>query len=1162
MSTPPSRPPPPPPPKKAKPAPPPPAASAASATVAVASASAHAAAAAASSPAPAPAAVATRSRSRSPSSSRYSQPAAKVRRTVASSPSLERSPSHPDDHAHVIHPPKRSRSPSPRMAPRRDVRRVWNRRALENSGISDKLLAAFDAFTNQVPPIPTTTDLSRKIPIRNMRKWITDLETHEHDQLWDRFVTVLRTDTSVQDAWGDDWDHDLCRFILGVLVSDDQTKNRADKKQSRQAVNNAIKRELTCPIESGSSSRSKTFRDLFREKCSAGHVSVPVLVDTSSKTHRPPSIPHLPAGGPEPYAHAPSLVLTTTTPSHDQGPPHGEFAANFPIHFSKRKLLLSDRITPGMTARYREECATDEWGRTAWWQLGVDQAVSTLPFLLAKHSLFELRTLLLDFRWIRRTFQCADFAHGMRQEVSTLGYDLLLEMARRDIGRFPAVDIEGFRLIRNAIMVIIPILATDSIVDSKDENFVAHLATQLVGRLLNLKRRFPNIACLIQSIELHAPRPWLRPLNACFQEPRTDIKIAVPSNGTFTPHLIVLSEDGSLLAASGTRKVSKKTATSTKSLVSMTSGVSITSMSKSTSADKSDLRIGRNVSSIWLWDVESGKRVGVVDKIPSWVRCMALARDHSCVIAETIDGLFFWKLEKDKDEYRISSRVEATPRPKWVTSITPTVGNHGVLTTSRSDSDPVITLWNTETGRQMKSFSKVTSKATCTDVSMDGEYFASGHNNAFLHLWDLTSNDLEPVLSFKNEGNVAENGQQHAVLSKVNRTQDNHQLKTISVSFYEKGQESWLAAVSADEFIRVWGLPPRSITRGGNKSFVTSIRTAVLRCPYVRDVQWSDFGWFFSAGDDGIARMWSRTENGLWEQHAIGRKKRERDSDISAVLVSSGKQSSFVATYVTKSPYVTVWNMVGFVGPNSEVKRRKQLYRSYFSMVGDSVDARDIQHLTALEKTTRRGGESRMVVNGHGGESVNGMAGYGFGDNLRLIREELQKKFNKLDIKNATKLVDDMHPRLIMKPEEEGRPLEVCFEQPVIYGVSGTFKTAETGVSGSSGMKGEGGGAEIGGNGNSSGDGATGGKEMGKGRRGMVAALQDGAIGIFELEEAEGRSGKLKEESGVAGGGKGGAKGKEEKESKDKGKGVKMAGGASGTEMEVVVVDGDVGESG
>lgn len=767
------------------------------------------------------------------------------------------------------------------------------------------------------------------------------------------------------------------------------------------------------------------------------------------------------------------------------------------------------RLLPLVTGRqgynkleeYRDKCnPVDEWGRTAWWRLSSEEAVRNLPKLLAEHSAWELRSMLLDFRWIMHTFRYVDFSQGMRQ-LPTLGYDELLSLMRQDRRRrFPLVEVEGFRLIRNALMLIVPILARDEIDDPTEKGFLAHLATQLVGRLLNLKRRFSVIADLIQSIQLHAPRPWLRPLTPCFQEPSTDIKIAVPSYGTFTPHLIDLSHDGKLLAISGTEKVRNvKIPTTVKTEASV----------DTKKPAQVPPGIVKKNCSIRVWDVESGKLAWVVDNISSFVRCLALAWDCSCVAGETVDGLFFWRLQKEDKYYLTPARIDATPRPKSVTSITPTVEGRFVLTTSRSIEEPAISLWDTSTGQQTKVFQAVLSRATCVDVSMDKEYFASGHKNGFIHLWNLWSKgvgDFEPVLSFKNEGDIPENGQQHVDLARTNTTADNSKTATVSISFLDTGGDSsWLAAAAADDVIRVWLLPPRSITRK-SKTFVSSLRRAVIKCPRVREVQWSLRGGFFSSGDDGIVRLWRKRKTGRWEPHAIGKDKREHPSTLSTVFVSSGKKSELVATYVTKSPYVTVWDTYAFQGEDEcEIRERAKLYRPYFCVVKDSIDSTDIAHLTTLKRVSGRGDTAATGANRNAGQEAQtrGMSNYALWDSVSLIRTELEWYFSTLGLKYATKASGELNPRLWTMPTEGLRvPLEICFEQPVIHGVSGTFKTA-TMVRANINSKI----AQTFANAYklmSQGTGEIGLEEEEEETHGTVVALLNGEIGIFELHDVLG----------------------------------------------------------
>lgn len=909
-----------------------------------------------------------------------------------------------------------------------------------------------------------------------MRSWIAKLEHADTQPVWDALISVLRCDTSAFQTWGSKWDHDFCRFSLGVLVS--------DSSQTRQAVNNAIKRELTCPIESGASSRGKTFRDLFREKCRQGSVQLPPLDHAStsrpssnnSSIHPsfPPlsqhpltvSPPSLPISSCFISSKLPQFPLHTTSlssvGSHDQNQPGKSYIS------SQRSLSLDGNHLSNL----KGQCGRDEWGRTAWWELPSDYDVQLLPPLLLQFQLFDLRTLLLDFRWVMRTFRCLDFSRGMRQ-IPTEGYDFLLNHAKVSALPLPPAEIESFRLIKNAMMLIMPILWNQYSDKPKDHGFIAILATQLVGRLLDLKRRFAAIALFIDSIKTHTPRPWLLPLTRCLQEPRMDIKLAVPSNGVFTPHLIALSEDGSLLVTSGAYvEVSSEVKSDIKSETKQDSSYTETFQAK---------RDRRKNGSILIWDVESGKQCDCT-KTSNFVRHLTIARDNGCIIAETVDGLYFWELCKDGDKWSISAPIEASQsqRLKSLSSIT-AAKTRLVLTTHRIPSQPTIALWNTRDGERKKIFEAVKSNANCLDVSRSGDFFASGHDNGYIHLWNISEN--EPVLSFSNEGNG--NGQQQVeALEEVN----NHALeyfrysssrRTVSISFLEKGEDRWLAAVSQNHVIRIWRLPPRTISKDQWKTFVSSLRTAVIRCPLVQDVQWCDNGKFFTGGDDGVARMWELSKTRTWMWFDIGKEGKRESSNLSTVLVSCGKHSRFVATYVTKSPYVTVWDMSNS-GSDAE-PWREPLYRSYFPMVRNSVDARDMGHLSTHQHMNDEMMKCVMDSNTDASQKT-------------LDTGELQL-FQNHDNPNCTSIEGDMQPWLRMKLETWKDELRVCFEQPVRSGASGKFLGLKLEP-----RKGEPTQYLMGNSTVNNTDVAQ--------HHGMVATLQDMTTGIFQVQDVEGEGGK------------------------------------------------------
>lgn len=1010
-------------------------------------------------------------------------------------------------------------------------RRGWNRPDLEKGGISPTLLSTLDNFTANIPPILNQVDHGKKTPNRDMRGWITSLQEPTYAPLWDSLINTLRSDSTAESYWGQMWDRHLCRYILGVVVPKEKSSpNLEGRSQTRQAVNNAIKRELECHYEprkfqqrGGKSGRSKTFRDLFREKCRDAGVPVPPYEDSREpQTIIPQTLPPpLPPTLRSKTIHSSALAEPSSAiPRMDifvhASSPSKNTALSSPEGIHRPYPDSNENLTEELPS-LRAACQfSNEWGQTAWWNLRSDHHVRKLPYALLHNHLYELRSLLIDFRWIKRSFKCIDYSTGMHQPP-TEGYDIMISALRKNDGKFSAVEVEGFRLIRNAVMLTLPIVKEDVAAKYKDVSFYAHLATQLTGRLLDLKRRFPNIACLLHSIEMYAPRPWLRPLSRCFLQPKTDIRLVVPSNGTFTPHLIVLSDDGKILVTSGTTRTQKDLPESG----------------------------SRKVHMIRVWDVENGQCILENKKVQNFVRQLALNRDKSCISFETIGGLFFWHLRTSNGRTTIARVVEALSKATDVTSITPTAHADYVLTTHRwqeEENQSMMALWNTE-GKLEKKYMSVKSNANCIDVSSDGNSFASGHDNGFIHLWSLTGDsDANPVLSFPNISNKT--GAQSVIeLGVANGVRDLPTRKTVSISYHEHNDRKLVAAISSDGKIRIWALPPKlNFEERNMKAFMSVLCIAVIRRPRTRQLQWAQKECFYTGGDDGMACEWKRCGSD-WRWYAIEKNRGELTSEISASLISVGRNSDLVATYLTKSPYVTVWDTSRSRKENWK-SLHERAYRSHCAMKGASVDVTDIQDLTALRKTLPNNDSGHE----RGTRMRTGMSAYG--DNISEIRSELRNYFQSLDIKSRTRLLGEMQPRVVMEwgNENTKRTLEICFEQPVIHCASGTFITDEnrawdSGIVEASGENGEvlrmvGGGDGSGAESNDALDRAMDMRMVnGKGpvnidlerqeRRGMVAALQDGCVALFELEgydvsdmnrnDIKGENIKLEEEAQIIG---------------------------------------------
>eukprot|EP00178_Gracilaria_changii_P007786 TRINITY_DN242_c0_g5_i1.p1 TRINITY_DN242_c0_g5~~TRINITY_DN242_c0_g5_i1.p1 ORF type:complete len:1211 (+),score=142.71 TRINITY_DN242_c0_g5_i1:4502-8134(+) len=949
-------------------------------------------------------------------------------------------------------------------APAKDTRRIWNRRSVEKSGISENALRALESFMKSVPSIPIQPDHNRK-QTRNMRGWIQQLEKLPCDALWDELMDVLRTDLSPQRAFGCHWDHDVCRFILGHVVSENQTS------QTRQAMNNAIKRELICPTESGNSTRGKTFRDLFREKCHKAGVQLNPLEDTAH---------------PKRSSHATFAARQSSVGPQDV--PH-RYVSEFDESSGSRpgsqlvmRRVLNVRVSEAELKKLREACPyRDEWGKTAWWRLESDDDVKLLPKLLVHLSLFELRDLLTDFRWVMRMFCCVDFSQGMYQPPAQ-AYDVMLGYAASPNSQLPAADVESFRLIRNAIMVILPVLFKHK-ASPTDQGFHAHLATQLTGRLLSLKRKFPTIACLIQSIELHVPKPWLKPLTRCFRQPRTDVALAVPSEGIFIPHQLVLSNDGRFLVT--TNAFTREQRSKMKAEPTVRPVATHRNGTKSNAVNPPSKP--RRTVFITIWDVSSGKRVGEVSNIHSHVSHVAITKDNNCIIGETIDGLFFWHFEK-RETWSVRAYRKGNPRVRGLSSIKPSATPELVFTTHKREGKSVIVLWNTLTGSQEKVYDAVESKPNCVDIYSERKYFASGHDNGFIHLWNW--DDDRPILTFKNEG--SERGAQNGVsLSDANNEKDSEasvhmSARTISISFFERENDLSLASVSStstggQECIRIWVLPPQKFLDGSSQAFVSCKRAAVWPCGLVRQVFCSMDGNLFTGGDDGVARMWERDEDGRWKAYPIEMDSTE-DSNMSSTFICCGKQTKLIATYVTKSPYVVVWDTKN-KDLHRRITRRTGVYKPYIPIEPHSVDVADMGQYQML-KTDKGAGEFRSKF-GENGSSGQGGSKFAQGSKTLWDNPELFFRRHTQDSDSVIR-PGELQPWLQLKLERGNtQGLHVCFDQPVTSGVTGLFVNAPESM------------VDIAGGGSE--DGTSSGTKVLQ-RRGMVIKLEDKRTELFEVE--------------------------------------------------------------
>ncbi len=420
-------------------------------------------------------------------------------------------------------------------------------------------------------------------------------------------------------------DVDICRYILSSVIYEAQDPNSA-KSQTRQAVNNAIKRELTCPKSTGQTGRGQTFRELFRTKATqAGFLtSAPFLPLESSRilSIEDDAIMHERSDIPESSVDsrgAGSGRQVVVVKGADGKNMPARYAARihpqYPVGKSENTptiggrgvdVILEAATFEGWNALV-QRCERTYAGDVAYWSspdLGTPESLRHfIAGLVDRRNIHDLKRILVDFQWIRKHAKAREPGaneHGIIHLVK-YGYDKLLAVKTPALNMF---EREGYRLIRNALMLIRPVLqpgiptaemakGIQTAEGRADQSPCAHLATQLYGRLLDASRRYAVVATLLESIRIHAKPPWLRPLNPCFEAPKTDIAIAVRSGVDAVSSAIAMSHDGQLVLTAGDNHTLSTHVTSTGS--------------KGSSSEERTANY-----SVRIWDVASGKCVSTI----------------------------------------------------------------------------------------------------------------------------------------------------------------------------------------------------------------------------------------------------------------------------------------------------------------------------------------------------------------------------------------------------------------------------------------------------------------------------------------------------------------------------------------------------------------------
>ncbi len=492
---------------------------------------------------------------------------------------------------------------------------------------------------------------------------------------------------------------------------------------------------------------------------------------------------------------------------------------------------------------------------------------------ISRKSTHDLKSILVDFQWIRKYARASE--HGILDLVKH-GYDRLLAAKPQALNMF---EREGYRLIRNALMLIRPVLqpgipaaemakGLQTETAHTDQSSCAHLATQLYGRLLDASRRFSVVASLLESIRIHAKRPWLRPLNPCFESPKADV-IAVRSGVDAVSSAIAMSHDGQLVLTAGDNHTLSAHVAS-----SWSGGFSAGAMTAN--------------YYVRIWHVATGKCVSTIRGLhTSSVLSLAITRDKKNVISCAGSQLMFWNIMDDKGNFitEVTQSVQPEQQGRMVFSVAVLPDSECIIAAHQNG----IKIWNVVTGKCEGEFEKTASMIYSLDVTPDGKYLVSGEQGGFIWIWNVGTR--KKVLHFDNRGcsvfSVAFMVQQEA------GSGTEAPLKVVSGSTNSKLSVWTVPPMQPESKPYCCDSPPENLTIPGADVTINSIRC-------------SGSGAMFTGSDDGVVRMW-KEHNNSWASTTLSQDSRARLGGKPSVFVAASGDGSLVAS--SSKPLIPVFDI-------------------------------------------------------------------------------------------------------------------------------------------------------------------------------------------------------------------------------------------------------------
>ena len=288
------------------------------------------------------------------------------------------------------------------------------------------------------------------------------------------------------------------------------------------------------------------------------------------------------------------------------------------------------------------------------------------------------------------------------------------------------------------------------------------------------------------------------------------------------------------------------------------------------SADGRFLATGHENGELLLWDAATGRRIGRLNGLETWVRGVAFTPDGNSLVAMS-QGSEKPDLPGEVVVFDVASQkirqrmAEPTGRP-WQIALSP-----DGATVAAACADGMVRLWDISTGKLVRTLDGHAKGARAVAYSPDGAVLASGGFDGVIRLWNTQTgeqarevtlpNGLVNGLAFTPDGKdlvAATFGATVYALRVADPTSlprafgKGHDGASVTVAVLKDGKTVVSAGGKLGEFgeVKVWDLPSGKLL--GDYRGLTMIVEALAVAPDGHSVV--SAGW--AAGKPGELRMW------------------------------------------------------------------------------------------------------------------------------------------------------------------------------------------------------------------------------------------------------------------------------------------------------------------